>query len=89
LHESPLRRSRTAEHTTGGRQRVSVEIAAIVAELRNIVGDRNPLFGEDDRMLAYGHDEVAADTPIFLRRWPAGPAAQVSAVLPGQPRVVP
>jgi glycolate oxidase len=57
--------------------------AAIVAELRNIVGDRNLLFGEDDRMLAYGHDEVAGEEHAHLPEAVVKPdsAAQVSAVL--------
>jgi glycolate oxidase len=57
--------------------------AAIVAELRRIVGERHVLFGEPEQMLAYGHDEVAGEEHAHLPEAVVKPdsATQISAVL--------
>jgi glycolate oxidase len=57
--------------------------SAIVAELRGIVGERNLLFADPERMAAYGHDEVAGEEHAHLPEAVVKPdsAAQVSAVL--------
>ncbi len=57
--------------------------AEIVGELRAIVGERNVLYGDVERMAAYAHDEVAgaehAHQPEVVVR-PDG-AAEISAIL--------
>jgi glycolate oxidase len=56
---------------------------AIVDELRAIVGERNVLFGDVERLVPYAHDEVAGEEYAHLPEVVVKPdgAAEVSAIL--------
>jgi glycolate oxidase len=56
---------------------------AIVAELRQIVGETNVLYDEPERMIDYGHDEVADEAYAHMPEVVVKPAsaAEISAIM--------
>lgn len=63
--------------------RYEVVTAEVAAELRRIVGDRHLIFGDDERMEPYSHDEVAGAEHAHMPEVVVKPdgAEQVAAIL--------